>query len=90
MRTAGVAQEAFEKVPSHMREALRLYVDEHIEPGSFLRAVLENDLSRSFAHADTINRFALFDIVSYIYNWIPSSCWGSREKVQQWLKGEKP
>jgi hypothetical protein len=86
MRTAGEATEAFERVPVHMREGLRLYVDEHIEPGSFLRAVLENNLSLSFQRADSINRYALFDIVSYLYNWCPMDCWGSPERVEKWLK----
>ena len=73
------------KVPAHTLPGLRLYVEQHIEPGSFLRAVLENNLREAFGRADHINRYALFDIVAYCYNEIPSECWGSPEKVEEWL-----
>jgi hypothetical protein len=85
MRTEGEASEAFSKVPPHTREALRMYVEQHIEPGSFLRAVLENNLCESFAKADMHNRYALFDICNYVYNWTPMNCWGSRKAVREWL-----
>jgi len=72
-------------VPRHTLGGIDRYVNERIEPGGFLRAVLENDLREAFGRADLINREALFDIVAYIYNECPAVCWGSREKVQAWL-----
>lgn len=62
------------------------YVIHKIQTGGFLFAVLSNDLSESFARADMGNRAAMFEIVSFIYNSIPSKCWGSKEKVQAWLE----
>jgi len=73
------------KVPQHMRDGLRLYFDHGIEPGSFMTAVLCNDLRESFGRADHINRERLFDIVSFLYCDAPSSCWGSPEKVREWV-----
>ena len=67
--------------------ALEKYVNKRYAPGGFLTAVLENDLVRSCGRADEHNRELLFDIVSYVYNNIPSVCWGSREKVDKWLHG---
>lgn len=72
-------------IPEHMRGGLARYIEHHIEPGSFLRAVLENDLKGAISYADSTNRFLLFDYVNYLYNDAPSVCWGSPEKVAAWL-----
>ena len=55
-----------------------------IPPGGFVTAVLENDLMQSFGRADLPNRRNLFEITKYVYNEIPSHCWGSKEKVEKW------
>lgn len=74
-----------DRVPPLVLDSLDRYVEHHIAPGSFLLAVLENNLSESFGCADMQNRYALFDIVSYIYNELPMMCWGNEEKVREWL-----
>lgn len=68
------------------------YVDHGCPTGSFLRAVLENDLFEAVAKADQYNRHLLADICEYIYNYTPATCHGSPEKVAAWLKfhREKP
>jgi hypothetical protein len=71
---------ARDRVPLHTLDALDRYVNDHLEPGSFLRAVLENDW-----HADNIKRYALYDIVFYCWNYIPFNCWGSPKAVKAWL-----
>ena len=76
------------KVPEHILPGLKRYVDHHIEPGGFLRAVLENDLKEAFGRADEDSRNGLFDIVCWLYNCAPGKCWGSPEKVQAWLREE--
>jgi len=68
-----------------MKITLNLYVKEHIHTGSFLRAVLENDLFEAMARADDINRYQIFEICQYIYNNIPTICYGCPEKVKNWL-----
>ena len=75
-------------VSRHVKESLERYVDDHIEPGGFLRAVLENDLRESFGRADEGNRLELFNIVMYIYSELPAICWGSKKKVDGWLKDD--
>lgn len=77
--------EFLDNCPQDVQESLRLYVDHHIPPGDFLLAVLSNDLTESFARADLGNRMAMFWIVGYCYNHLPSGCWGSRAKVKEWL-----
>ena len=69
-------------------DALNRYVTLHVPTGDFLRGVLSNNLLESFELADDENLAALHEIVMYIYNEIPSRCWGSPEKVKAWL-GER-
>lgn len=70
------------------KDALNRYVHDKIETGSFLRAVLENDLFSAAGRADHINRYRLFEICSYIYNELPAGCFGSPEKVKRWLESK--
>jgi len=64
---------------------LRRYVDDRCPTGDFLYAVLSNDLFEAMGRADENNRAALFDICKYIWNELPSICWGSPEKVRAWF-----
>lgn len=66
--------------------ALERYLNHGIMPGSFLTAVLENNLMESFGRADMSNSANLKNIVGYIYHHLPSNSWGSREKVSEYLK----
>jgi len=77
----------YEKIPEHIRESVKGYVEKGIPVGSFLTAVICNDLRESFAMADDINRDRMFDIVSFFYNEPPITCWGSRENMDKWISG---
>lgn len=68
-------------------ETLNNYVKNRIPTGGFLHAVLSNDLTMACMKADDRNKYRLFEIIQYIYNDLPSNCWGSPEKVDTWLKG---
>lgn len=72
-------------VPEHMIDGLELYVFHRIEPGSFMRAVLENNLKEAFGRADIINREHMFEIVKFMYSHMPSQSQWSPEKVERWL-----
>lgn len=72
-------------IKPEIRESLERYINKGVEPGGFLRAVLSNDLKESFGRADFSNREHLFIIVGYLYNFVPSGCWGSPAKVSAWL-----
>ena len=74
-------------IPERTRESLVLYVEHRIQPGHFLTAVLENDLFGAFNRADDENTAAMRHIVAYVYNYLPSGCWGSPRKVSAWLTG---
>ena len=72
-------------LPEHMQEGMKLYIENGIPPGDFLLAVLENNLMEAFGRADSINRYALFDFCQFLYNKAPPQCYGSPDKVAEWL-----
>lgn len=82
-------------IPEHMRGGLRLYIEEGIEPGSFLTAVLCNDLRGAVGKADHINIHRIVEWMQFLYNHAPAGCWGSKENYEAWIKhggmrGEAP
>lgn len=62
-------------------ESLDRYRLHKIPTGSFLRAVLENDLTEALSRADAESLENLKEIHMYIYNRLPSDIWGSRSAV---------
>jgi hypothetical protein len=78
-----------ELCPETIRESLTRYVEHGVPPGDFLRAVLENDLKEAIGRADYINGPSIHHIVSYLYNSIPSTAWGSPEAVEAWLAAKR-
>lgn len=52
--------------------------------GDFVMSTLRNNLQQSFAHADMDAKMALPAIVTFIYNRMPSQCWGSTRLVKEW------
>ena len=75
-------------IPKHTLGGIKRYVENRIPPGGFLTAVLENNLRKSFGQADKENREALFEIVCHCYKELPSICWGTPERVKNWLLGK--
>lgn len=75
-----------------MSEWTKQQIDDYVEkrqaPGGFLTAVLENNLKKAVERADLSNLPAIPNIVCYLYNECPSTCWGGKEAVDAWLKEE--
>lgn len=69
--------------------ALERYINNGINPGGFMTAVLHNNLCEAFGRADFMNAANLKNIVGYVYNHVPSNAWGSPEKVEQYVKSLK-
>jgi hypothetical protein len=80
-----VSENKYDRIPEDMREDARDYVEDHEPVGGFLYAVLTNDLVNAFGYADPDNRAAMHDWCLWLFNDIPSKCWGSKEKVEAWL-----
>jgi hypothetical protein len=67
-------------------EGLALYITHGIEPGSFLSAVLTNDLMGALGRADDQNVRLLREYGMILYNDSPSGCYGSPERFAAWIK----
>ena len=76
----------YTSLPAHMRDGTRRYVEQGIPPGSFLEAVLCNDLKGAFERADDINRFMMLQWVRWLVMEAPSVSQGSPEKVASWIR----
>jgi hypothetical protein len=73
-------------LPEHMRDTFRLYIEKGIPPGSFTKAVLSNDLMGAMRRADHINRARIFDTCAFLEVEAPIGCYGSPERVSDWIK----
>lgn len=82
-------------LPKHMRGGVLRYLKHGIEPGQFLRAILENNLKEAYARADEINIECIKAWVIWLMYRCPAAAQGSPEIVQDWIArggmtGEKP
>lgn len=77
------------RIRPDMIDAILRYIDDRIEPGGFLTAVICNDLREAVGRADDGNLANLPAFVAYFYNEAPSNCWGSKEKMDAWLEGQQ-
>ena len=79
----------YDRLPEHMREAARLYIEEGEMPGHFLTAVLTNNLVEAFGNADEDNRSCMWEWCLWLYNEIPMPAWGSANKVLAWCNEQQ-
>lgn len=73
------------EIPDHCRRGLEMYLSEGILPGSFLTAVLSNDLMEACARADMSNEKRLKNYAMLMYSFMPSGSYGSSVKVMNWI-----
>ena len=80
--------EGFERynLPEYMKQGVENYVFCGVEGGSFLNAILTNNLIETFSYADQNNLTSINQWVRFLYNCVPSPCWGSVEKVNRWMQ----
>ena len=71
-------------VPLHLRAGLVRYFSDGILPGSFLQAVLCNNLEQAVLRADPFSAFGLECLVRFLDACAPKGSWGSRENVLAW------
>ena len=76
-------------IPKYTKKGIDAFVKDGVPVGGFLEAVLSNDLIEAFGRADENNREAMFDIVYYLYNEVPTECYGSLEKVNNWIEKKR-
>ena len=73
-------------IPVHMAGALYRYVEHGIRGGSFLDAILCNNLSEAMGRADAENSRCLKEWAMVMVWGVPRSCQGSLEIVKEWVK----
>lgn len=75
-------------IPANMVDGLDKYINLGVRQGSFLHAVLCNDLKQTVMCADHINIANLPAYVNFLYNHAPLNCWGSPEIVERWIASQ--
>jgi len=74
------------KLPGHMWDGVERYLTRGIIPGDFLVAVFESNLAGAAHHADHYNQSLLYVWACFMFNAMPTACWGNPDKVQAWKK----
>lgn len=77
------------RVPVHLQDGLVLYLVHHKKPGSFLLAVLKNNLRDACGSADETSGRHLPELVRFLYSHAPAVAWGNHALVTAWLQ-ERP
>lgn len=78
-------QELRDRIPSHLMGAIDRYIEHGLSPGGFLSAIIQNDLAGAFNRADSLSKEHIENIVTYFWNYVPDSCWGSPEAQRKWI-----
>ena len=73
-------------IPDHMIGGLRRYIENGIKPGSFLSAVLSNNLRDAVEYADDTNYRRIPDYIQFLYNYAPAGSWGSVKNFYSWME----
>ena len=73
-------------IPEYMRESVDAYISQGRPVGHFLTALLSGDLFEALARADDTNVRWLREYGVFLYNYAPSGCYGSPEKVRAWIE----
>jgi len=79
-----------DSIPDYMVPGLVRYFVNYIDPGSFLRAVLSNDLLEACKCADENNLTRIHVYAAYLYQLAPIGSYGSPEAVRAWLAPSLP
>lgn len=80
-------REGLSYLPAHMRDGVTRYIERGLpHMGSFLRAVMENNLTEAFGRADAENTAAMKNWAMFVHSYAPCGCHGSPENVEAWIE----
>lgn len=74
-------------VYDNVRESITNYYYQKLHPGGFVYAMLCNDFVESVLRADNWNAMQMKQNALWLVNRMPPGAWGSKEVVDEWLKG---
>ena len=69
----------YSKLPPHMVQTAREYIEGGIRGGAFFMALVSNDLVRAVRWANDANLAALPAWVTFLFNEAPPECFGSND-----------
>ena len=75
----------YSELPEHMRFGVHNYIEHGLEPGSFLRAVISNNLFEAIKRADRVNAEYLPLYVRFFESNAPAWCYGSLKNYTSWV-----
>lgn len=74
----------YEALPEELRPGMKRYIEQGIQPGGFLCAVIRNDFAAAACHASATTIYRFRDIATFMYSNMPIGSWGSNEALQSW------
>lgn len=72
-------------VPLHMHGGVHRYIAHGIRPGDFIYVVLTSGVKDAIRFADPLNGRSIDAWQTFISDFIPPECHGSKDKVQAWI-----
>lgn len=76
----------YDMCPENCRDTLERYIEQGIPTGSFLQAFLSNNLMDAMGCADIQNAHQFHAIANFLYNYAPSTCYGSPARYAAWIE----
>ena len=74
----------YDGYPGNTVGGAKRWIENAIQPGGFLSAVIENDLREAVGRADDKNIHLLPEIIRWWYNNAPAASWGSFDRCRKW------
>lgn len=74
------------EIPDDAGESIEMYVKHGIPPGSFLTAIICNNLRDAFGQADRINAENIPAYVMYFYWEVPAHICGDPATMNHWIR----
>ena len=73
-------------IPKSIQRDVFQYIAFGTEPGQFVKALMQNDLMRTFATADEYNVTNIWKYCSFLYNYAPAHAFGSNQAYDDWTR----
>ena len=80
----------YHDAPAAVLAAINRWVQYRDYPGNFVTRLLCNDLIGTVQSADPHALAAMPIILRYLHNEVPTQCYGSEDKVNEWGEGPHP
>jgi hypothetical protein len=76
----------YDTLPQGLQNGMVMWIEHGVYPGSFLTAVLANNLTEAVFCADQFNYPRLREIVSWIHEHAPVLCYGDPDRMFLWAQ----